>query len=222
NPPATSFAAMAYDVIHHGMVLYEPARNQRATPQTSIWDGADWTQEHPVHTPPTRLQAAMASDPSRGGVVLVGGTSSGDRSDVWAWNGADWTQVAPDGGPIFGAAHSVLVSPKGGSLLVVGNARTYKFESGAWAPFGSGDLPSGSYYGGKVSYDIGATEPVGFVMFGDHGETWTWLPGRDLSWNPLTPPCSPPARWANAFRPAMAFDDWRGELVLFGGRDRND
>lgn len=222
RPRGTSYAAMAYDVIHHRMVLYEPAPGESAFPQTWTWDGADWTQESPVHTPPTRIEAAMASDPTRGGVVLVGGTSSGDRSDVWAWNGADWTQVAQDGGPIFGAAHAVVVSPKGGSLLVVGNARTYKFEAGAWAPYGSGDLPSGSYYVGNVAYDTGGTQPVGFVRFGDHGETWAWLPGRDLSWTVLNPPCSPPARWANAFRPAMAFDDWRGELVLFGGRGRND
>jgi hypothetical protein len=222
RPRGTSYAAMAFDVIHHRMVLYEPASAGSALPQTWTWDGTDWAQESPVHTPPTRTEAAMASDPSLGGVVLVGGTSSGDRSDVWAWNGADWTQVAPDGGPIFGAAHAVVASPKGGSLLVVGNTRTYKFEAGAWAPYGSGDLPSGSYYVGNVAYDTGATQPVGFVRFGDHGETWTWLPGRDLSWNILNPPCSPPGRWANAFRPAMAFDDWRGELVLFGGRGRND
>jgi hypothetical protein len=213
---------MAYDVIHHRMVLYEPAPAEGAFPQTWTWDGAEWTQENPLHMPPTRAEGAMASDPSLGGVVLVGGTGSSDRSDVWAWNGADWTQVAPDEGPIFGAAHSVVVSPKGGSLLVVGNARTYKFEAGAWAPYGSGDLPSGSYYVGNVAYDTGATQPVGFVRFGDHGETWTWLPGRDLSWNVLSPQCSPPARWANAFRPAMAFDDWLGEVVLFGGQGRND
>jgi hypothetical protein len=124
KPPGTSYAAMAYDLIHHRMVLYAPARTESASPQTWTWDGADWTQASPAHTPPMRIEAAMASDPSRGGIVLVGGTSSGDRSDVWAWNGADWTQVTPDGGPIFGAAHAVVVSPKGGSLLVVGNART--------------------------------------------------------------------------------------------------
>src|SRR5712692_5991811 len=223
RPPGTSYAAMAYDVIHHRMVLYAPARSESASPQTWTWDGADWTQASPAHTPPTRIEAVMASDPSRGGVVLVGGTSASDRSDVWAWNGADWTQVAPDAGPIFGAAHAVLVSPKGGgSLLLIGNARTYKFEAGAWAPFGSGDMPPGNYYVGNVVYDSGRTEPIGFVRFGDKGETSTWLPGRDSGWRVLNPPCSPPGRWANTFRPAMAYDDWRGVVVLFGGRDRND
>ena len=218
KPWGTSYAAMAYDVIHHRMVLYEPEPGASTFPQTWTWDGSDWTRESPVHTPPTRAEAAMASDPTRGGVVLVGGTSSGDRSDVWAWNGADWTQVAPDGGPIFGAAHAVVVSPKGGSLLVIGNARTFRFDGAAWAPFGGGDLPSGNYHVGNVVYDTG----VGFVRFGDHGETWTWLPDRDLKWRVMSPPCSPPTRWANAFRPAMAYDGWRGVVVLFGGQGRND
>jgi N-acetylneuraminic acid mutarotase len=223
SPPGTSYAAMAYDVIHHRMVLYEPAHGDSVPPETWTWDGTDWTHETPVHTPPSRIEAAMASDPSRNGVVLVGGTSSSDQSDIWAWDGADWTQVAPDGGPIFGAAHAVLASPKGGgSLLVVGNARTYKYEAGAWAPFGGGDFPAGSYFVGNVVYDTGSTEAIGFVRFGDKGETWTWLPGRDSSWQVLNPPCSPPARWANTFRPAMAFDGWRGVVVLFGGRNRND
>ncbi|HSS60156.1 MAG TPA: kelch repeat-containing protein [Candidatus Limnocylindrales bacterium] len=223
SPPGASYAAMAYDVIHHRMVLYEPAHGDSVPPQTWTWDGTDWTQENPVHTPPTRIEAAMAADPSRNGVVLVGGTNAGDLSDVWAWDGTDWTQVAPDAGPIFGAAHALLASPKGGgSLLVVGNSRTYKFESGSWTPYGSGDLPPGNYFVGNVVYDTGATEPIGFVRFGDKGETWTWLPGRDSSWQILKPPCSPPARWANTFRPAMAYDGWRGVVVLFGGRDRND
>lgn len=223
SPPGISNAAMAYDVIHHQMVLYEPGRGDGITPQTWTWDGTDWTQQNPAHTPPTRIEAAMASDPSRDGVVLVGGTSSSDQSDVWAWNGADWTQVAADRGPIFGAAHAVLASPKGGgTLLVVGNAGTYKFEAGAWTPFGSGNMPPGNYYVGNVVYDTGGTEPIGFVRFGDRGETWTWLPGRDSSWRVLKPPCSPPPRWANTFRPAMAYDEWRGVVVLFGGRDRND
>jgi hypothetical protein len=41
SPPGTSYAAMAYDVIHHRMVLYEPARSESLPPQTWTWDGAD-------------------------------------------------------------------------------------------------------------------------------------------------------------------------------------
>ena len=221
SPPATSYAGMAYDLNHHYMVLYEPAGTTGATPQTWTWDGANWTQQFPADTPPTRAEPALATDPALGGVVLVGGTDSSDRSDVWAWNGSDWIQVLADKGPIFGAAHSVIVSAKDGSLIVTGNVGAYLFKDGAWKALGVPWPPGGDFVG-NVAYDVGYYGPVGFVRFTPAGETWTWLPGRDAGWSRLAPPCSPPGRWQNAFRPAMAYDGWHDLLVLFGGRGRND
>ncbi len=217
SPAATSYAAMAYDLTHHYTVLYEPASGAGATPQTWTWNGVTWTQQNPVHTPPTRIEPAMANDPSRGGVVLVGGTDSSDRSDIWAWNGSDWIEIQPDRGPIFGSAHSVIVSPKDGSLLVAGNVGAYRYGNGAWSALGV-PWPAGTGYVGNVAYNVG----VGFVRFGGGGETWTWRPEVDSGWRQLAPECSPPGRWANAFRPAMAYDEWRDVIVLFGGRNRND
>jgi hypothetical protein len=208
---------MAYDLTHHYTVLYEPASTVGATPQTWTWDGVTWTQQNPVHTPPTRIEPAMATDPSRGGVVLVGGTDSSDRSDIWAWNGSDWIEIQADQGPVFGSAHSVIVSPKDGSLLVVGNLGPYRYGNGAWSALGL-PWPAGTGYVGNVAYHVG----TGFVRFGGGGETWTWRPEVDSAWSKLAPDCSPPGRWANAFRPAMAYDGWRDVIVLFGGRNRND
>lgn len=217
SPPATAYAAMAYDHTHHYMVLYEPSPVIGASPQTWTWDGLTWTQQTPAHTPPSRIEAAMTNDPSRGGVVLVGGTASGDRSDVWAWNGSDWTEVLPDQGPIFGSAHSVVVSPKDGSLFVTGNVGAYQFKDGAWSSLGV-PWPAGAGYVGNVAYFVGS----GFVRFSPTGETWEWSPGSDPGWRQLAPACSPAGRWANALRPAMAFDESRDLIVLFGGPGRND
>jgi Kelch motif protein/galactose oxidase-like protein len=221
SPTATSDAAMAYDLTHHYMVLYEPASAPGATTQTWTWDGVTWTQQNPIHTPPSRIDPAMANDPSRGGVVLVGGTDSGDRSDIWAWNGSDWIEVVPDQGPIFGSAHSVIVSPKDGSLLVAGNVGAYRYTNGAWSALGV-PWPIGTGYVGNVAYDVGSNAAVGFVRFGGDATTWTWRPDVDSGWRKLAPNCSPPLRWANAFRPAMAYDDFRDVIVLFGGPNRND
>ena len=217
SPPATSQAAMAYDLTHHYMVLYEPAPLAGATPQTWTYDGVIWTRQNPVHTPPSRDEPAMANDPSRGGAVLVGGTASGDRSDVWAWNGSDWIEILPDQGPVFGSAHSVIVSPKDGSLLVAGSVGAYRFGNAAWSALGV-PWPDGTGYVGNVAYFVG----TGFVRFAGNGETWTWRPELDPGWRKAALECSPPARWANTFRPAMAYDDSRDVIVLFGGRDRND
>ncbi|TMG26192.1 MAG: hypothetical protein E6H97_09045 [Chloroflexi bacterium] len=182
-----------------------------------MYDGVTWTRTNPIHTPPSRNEPAMANDPSRGGVVLVGGTASGDRSDVWAWNGSDWMEILPDQGPLFGSAQSVIVSPKDGSLLVAGNVGAYRFGNGAWSALGV-TWPDGAGYVGNVAYFVGA----GFVRFAGNGETWTWRPELDPGWRKAALECSPPARWANTFRPAMAYDDSRDVIVLFGGRDRND
>src|SRR5712664_750480 len=171
SPPGRSYTAMAFDLTHHYMVLYEPASSAGAIPQTWTWDGVTWTQQNPVHTPPTRIEPAMATDPSRGGVVLVGGTDSSDRSDVWAWNGSDWIEILPDQGPVFGSAHSVIVSPKDGSLLVAGNLGAYWYRNGAWSALGV-PWPAGTGYAGNVAYYVG----MGFVRFGGGGETWAWRP----------------------------------------------
>src|SRR5207302_454769 len=63
---------------------------------------------------------------------------------------------------------------------------------------------------------------TGFVRFAGNGETWTWRPELDPGWRKAALECSPPARWADTYRPAMAYDDSRDVIVLFGGRDRND
>ena len=218
SPPGGSLGVMAYDVTHHEMVLYEPDQGPGTAPQTWTWDGRDWTEQHPAHVPPTRQQPAMATDPSHSGVVLVGGTAAGDRSDVWAWNGGDWTEVVPDQGPIFGSAHAVVVSAKvGHTLAVVGNVGAYQLQSGAWSSLGV-PWPSATGWVGNVAYAVG----TGFVRFGPDGATSTWLPGRDSAWQALSPACSPPGRWINGERPAMAYDEWRDLVVLFGGFDRND
>lgn len=224
SPPGIAYAAMAYDLTHHQMVLFVPERGQGTAVETWTWDGRDWTQQHPVHAPPDRIEPAMATDPSRNGVVLVGGTDSSDRSDVWAWSGADWTEVKPnDQGTVFGAAHAVAVSPKGdGSMIVVGNLGAYQLVNGVWTSLGL-PWPAQTGYVGNVTYASGGAEPVGFVRFGPSRETWTWLPGRDPAWQMLTPACSPSARWFNALRPAMAYDGWRDVVVIFGGStNRND
>ncbi|HET7466831.1 MAG TPA: kelch repeat-containing protein, partial [Candidatus Dormibacteraeota bacterium] len=192
------------------------------SPETWTWDGTTWTQQHPAHTPPTRTEPAMATDPARGGVVLVGGTEKGDMSDVWAWNGSDWVEVLADQGPIFGSAHALRVSPKDGSIVVAGNVGAFQFGNGAWTSLGVPWPQPGVGYVGNVVFDVGGNGLDGFVRFSDVGETWAWRPGLDSVWRKLAPSCSPPARWRNGERPAMAYDEWRDLVVLFGGFDRND
>jgi hypothetical protein len=58
------------------------------------WDGAQW-QEAEVSGPPGRVHPAMAFDPSRGRIVLAGGSNAPGvlLPDVWEWDGGAWTCV---------------------------------------------------------------------------------------------------------------------------------
>ena len=59
---------------------------------TWTWDGTDWTQRTPAHSPSPRYCLGMAYDAARGQVVLFGGYGGGDLGDTWTWDGTDWTQ----------------------------------------------------------------------------------------------------------------------------------
>jgi len=63
---------------------------------TWTWDGATWTQQHPLKSPSARTGAAMATLGDR--VILFGGEGDlGWLGDTWAWDGSNWTQVATSG-----------------------------------------------------------------------------------------------------------------------------
>jgi hypothetical protein len=61
-----------------------------------VWNGTDWTQQAPVHSPPGRELGLMDFDAASGQLVLFGGAGSGVLlGDTWVWNGTDWTQQFP-------------------------------------------------------------------------------------------------------------------------------
>jgi hypothetical protein len=96
--------------------------------QTWTWDGTQWTQQTPKHSPPPRNGAAMAYDPATRTVVLFGGWNY-DASvfppnvaylgDTWTWNGKDWTEQRPARSP--GERLTALVTdPATQSVLLEG------------------------------------------------------------------------------------------------------
>src|ERR1700674_1745004 len=59
---------------------------------TWTWNGTDWHQEHPAHSPPPRVGPAVGFDPSTGKILLFGGHSDRVFTDTWTWDGHDWTE----------------------------------------------------------------------------------------------------------------------------------
>src|ERR1700734_2087938 len=83
SPPAREGFAMAYDSAHGQTVIFGGDGYNLISPfplypyvrlnDTWVWDGADWTQEHPQTSPTVRLGHAMAYDSAHHQVVLFGG-----------------------------------------------------------------------------------------------------------------------------------------------------
>jgi hypothetical protein len=100
NPPARAFAAMAYDFAHGQVVLFVGNADNNALysflNDTWVWDGTNWMQKFPLHSPSARDRHAMAYDSVRGEVVLFGGYQAAAPyvfdAGTWVWNGVDWTQ----------------------------------------------------------------------------------------------------------------------------------
>src|SRR5438128_2015898 len=97
-PPYRDGAAVAYDAAHSQVVLFGGS-NGTVLADTWMWDGADWTQRTPAHTPSKRVRAGMATDSAHGLVVLFGGWNHVAFGDTWTWGGSDWTQQTPAHAP---------------------------------------------------------------------------------------------------------------------------
>jgi hypothetical protein len=95
--------AMAYDAATGEVVLYGGGYTTGApSTETWTWDGAAWTHRQPLHNPGWRVVAGgMASDTTRGTVVVVAGNDGGCDptfacgDQTWLWNSSDWTLAQP-------------------------------------------------------------------------------------------------------------------------------
>ncbi|HEX6239731.1 MAG TPA: hypothetical protein VFZ61_02510, partial [Polyangiales bacterium] len=96
-------------------------------------------------------------------------------------------------------------------VAVAYDARTYELAGDSWSPRASAKLP---HTGGALAYDVSRAGSVyfgGVIAFGEYSDqTWLW---DGAAWEPLAALTSPPART----RAAMAYDERRETLVLFGG-----
>jgi hypothetical protein len=172
---------------------------------TWTWDGTDWTQHFPAHSPTPRYGPGMAYDAARGQVVLFG-AAPGLTSDTWTWDGTDWTQHfpahSPSGRALMGMAYDaardrvVLFGGTIGGSVYVGD--TWTWDGTDWARHTPAHSPTPRCCTG-MAYDAARGLMVLFGGFGDNGwfgDTWTWG-GTDWMQRPaggvsLTPQSSPP------------------------------
>lgn len=228
SPPARGEGALGYDPESQRMILYGGGDNfylQATDPQrndTWAWDGTNWTELHPAHTPTPAVccsEVEMAYDEGKPGLWLTLGLLK-----TWAWTGSDWTLMAPAARPperfLFGFAYD---SELRGTIAVSGYAGegtaapgeaapshddTWLWTSGRWVEL----RPLVNPARGPCVAAFDKARRV-LVLFSADGSTWifdgtTWLKQHALH--------SPPSGLSGD---SIAYDPVTGSVVFFGGAD---
>ncbi len=113
------------------MVLFGGVRNEphggRLADDTWEWDGAQWEQRTPAHSPSGRYFHAMTYDPVRSRTVLFGGTADVRQplqlsNETWEWDGEDWTQLTLTTSPPARCLHALAHDMRRRGVVVFGGA----------------------------------------------------------------------------------------------------
>ncbi len=221
SPPATDFAAMAYDPNMSAVILFggQIEETQGATPVNTTWDFqyGTWTNVTTSIAPSPRLSPALAEDPLLGGLILFGGSQNYPyaevpESDTWTFVRGVWSNItatvglAPPARLLAGMAYDPSES---GDVLFGGwtdlggthplNDTWILWQSG-WTNVTGPSAPPAS---GGMSLAF-VSESDSLILYGgstpslghDYNETWSFAAGI---WTRLTPAEAPPGTFAGTF-----------------------
>lgn len=241
RPSPRAGSAMAYDATRGQVLLFggyegEPT-SATSLSDTWMWDGSTWTQLSPAQSPSPRDHHAMAYDAARGEILLFGGvlnnsaTATQHLGDTWSWDGTTWVQLSPANAPAARMNHAMAYDSVrertvlfGGRVGVVGDfvGDTWEWDGSSWTELNPTSAPSAREAHGLV-YDtsvgravlFGGLDAAGVSPFAPLDDTWEW---NGTDWQLVAASPGPSARSLHA----MAFDESRGETVLFGGYRLDD
>lgn len=107
SPSPRQFAAMTWDPVNNGMVLFGGQVNDAApnvySNETWLYDSVmnAWTLAAPTMAPAPRAQHSLMTRPDFNDCLLCCGLDNASASpdqirflDVWTWNGSDWTKIS--------------------------------------------------------------------------------------------------------------------------------
>lgn len=236
-PPATYYHAMTYDAARSRVVLFGGS----SASTTWEWDGTDWADRTSAPPPTARSNPALVYDGVRHRVILFGGIEAGTNlylQDTWEWDGTTWVQRAPAASPplrvVAGSAWDaarqriVLFGGYGGDFANANPATCVQcpqFLGDVWDWSGSTwtqhtvSVAPGPRSFAAMAYDT-ARQRV--LLFGGWTgnlyplDTWEW---DGTGWLQRSPAASPDASGGYAPLFAMAYDEARQRMVMFGGSD---
>lgn len=236
SPSSRIDFGLAFDRRRGRVVLFGGASNLGQDPNGETWeyDGANWVQKFPMHSPAPRRHCALFYDPIRSVATLYGGetTLANPRAgDVWTWDGTDWTERVVTGErPPFGLERGsplqprmvwderrgYAVMPPTDNPVPGGDFITWTWDGAGWTsrPYtfaGFGYTPMWVGNGLGVAYDHYRGEVIYWAgdIF-DQEYIWRWN-GTDWRHDANDPEVG------FLLYAAAAYDERRHSLVLFGG-----
>ncbi|MDP3232917.1 MAG: hypothetical protein Q8N26_09080 [Myxococcales bacterium] len=254
RPAPRPSASLAYDAVRERVVLFGGTTSTASVPvdggarvdgglgpTNDLWEwapDAGWQERTVPGGPSARTLATMTFDPSRGAVVLFGGSlggTLGSSRELWEWNGATGTwldrtpAVIPAAWPEGRGDATLVAVPTRQTLVLIGGSPVrddvweWNGATGTWVD--RTPLPRPLAWPTGRSQHGAAWDPTRerITIFG--GNTAS-SPGTDevWDWNPLSgafvsrTPSPPPGAWAiGRARPAFEFDAARRTFVAFGG-----
>ncbi|MGA8536723.1 MAG: hypothetical protein WB789_04940 [Thermoplasmata archaeon] len=237
SPPATDFAAMAYDVNASAVILFggQIEKSQGATPVNYTWEfsGGTWTNATNSVAPSPRLSPALAEDPLRGGLILFGGSQNYPsvevpESDTWSFANGAWSNITAtlglppparllagmaydpneSGDVLFGGWTDLGGTHPLNDTWILGQSG-WTNSTGPSAPPDSGGMALAYLSGsGTIILYGGSTPALGY----DYNQTWSFAAGI---WTRLGSPNVPPGTFAGTF----ADDPVAGYGVLLLGAE---
>ncbi|MBI4872143.1 MAG: hypothetical protein HY814_11315 [Candidatus Riflebacteria bacterium] len=235
SPPPRRGHSLVYDPARGRSVLYggTDASGYRLS-DTWEWDGTTWAQRRPTRSPGPREGHGSWYDAEARRVVVFGGNgvTGGRVETAYEWDGANWTLSHPGDflsmgllidGSYEGRARMACTYDlaRRRAILCCGigtdgtvSADTWERADRRWVLRQARAL--GQRRGASLVTDVRRNRVVLFGGLGSNGlasDTWEWNGSRWVERTPLPGAPNPPPRTGHA----MACDQSRGEVVLFGG-----
>lgn len=153
--------------------------------ETWKWNGTDWTQLTPAHSPPARRYHAACYDSARKVIIVFGGYIGGGgtnrANDTWEWNGIDWTQVSTAHSPTTRSDMALAYDANRGVTVLFGgyngtvvNDETWEYNGVDWVQKFPAAKPSA-----RCSYGMGYDPVYQKVLL--LGGT-NWISGSGQFW----------------------------------------
>jgi hypothetical protein len=134
KPSTRESAAMAYDAANEQLILFGGLTVKGLVPtdlnDTWAWDGTDWKELTPPHSPPARAYASMAYDAEAERLILFGGYRQDGTTlgDTWAWDGTDWEELTYPTSPPARSVASMAYDAADERMILFGGSGVDTFD----------------------------------------------------------------------------------------------